>query len=142
MIEQFSAGIVVYRRTDRTIEYLLLHYASGHWDFAKGKLEKGETNMQAAIRELKEETGIDDIMVHDGFAMSLDYFFHEQGGQKVHKEVTFFVGRTTQHKVTISYEHQGYTWLPFEQALATLTYTNAKEVLTAAHVFVLEKEDL
>ena len=58
MIEQQSAGIITFIQTDHEILYLVLHYLSGHWDFAKGKLELGETLVQAAQRELFEETGL------------------------------------------------------------------------------------
>ena len=58
MIEETSAGIVIFRRENSKILFLLLHYPSGHWDFVKGKMEKGESVQQTAIRETKEETGI------------------------------------------------------------------------------------
>ena len=58
MIEEISAGVVIFRRENSRILFLLLHYPSGHWDFVKGKIEKGETFHQTAIRETKEETGI------------------------------------------------------------------------------------
>ena len=58
MIEETSAGIVIFRKEESKKLFLLLHYPSGHWDFVKGKMEKGETTQQTAIRETKEETGI------------------------------------------------------------------------------------
>ena len=42
MIEETSAGIVLFRREESKILFLLLHYPSGHWDFVKGKIEKNE----------------------------------------------------------------------------------------------------
>ena len=58
MREIISAGVIVYRIKNDEIEYLLLHHIVGHWDFAKGKVEPGETIEQAALRELHEETGL------------------------------------------------------------------------------------
>lgn len=134
MIEQFSAGILVYSIRDYEIQYLILHYVSGHWDFAKGKLEPGETKLQAAQRELSEETSLS-AQVIPGFEESLAYIFKERG-KMIKKTVTFFVGKTDQQAIRLSREHQGYLWLPFEKAYEKLTYNNAKEMLKNADEFL------
>jgi bis(5'-nucleosidyl)-tetraphosphatase len=127
MIEQQSAGIVVYCIKDYEFQYLILHYVSGHWDLAKGKLEPGETKMQAAARELQEETGLT-AQIIPGFEESLSYMFKERG-KMVKKTVTFFVGKTHEQAIRLSREHQGYLWVPFEKAYTKLTYNNAKELI-------------
>ena len=58
MEQVYSAGIITYTTDNDHIEYLLLHYRDGHWDFPKGKLEPRETKQEAAHRELYEETGL------------------------------------------------------------------------------------
>jgi bis(5'-nucleosidyl)-tetraphosphatase len=134
MIEQQSAGIVVYSIKDYEIHYLILHYISGHWDLAKGKLESGETKIQAAQRELTEETGLTAEII-PGFEQSLSYVFKERG-KMVKKTVTFFVGKTEQQSVRLSREHQGYLWLTYEKAYEKLTYNNAKDLLKNVHEFL------
>ena len=67
MIEETSAGIVLFRKEESKILFLLLHYPSGHWDFVKGKMEQGESTHQTAVRETKEETGITDITFIENF---------------------------------------------------------------------------
>ena len=57
MKEEVSAGIILFNEMD-TRKFLLLNYPSKHWDFVKGKMEKGETPHETAIRETKEETGL------------------------------------------------------------------------------------
>lgn len=137
MKKQTSAGIVVYHTSDHKTEYLLLQYAAGHWDFAKGKLEEGETKLQAAKRELQEETGLTDVDIVPGFEETLAYIFKDFRGRPIEKTVTFFVGSIAQKKeITLSREHQGYTWLEYEQAVTRLTYSNAREVLIRAHEFL------
>lgn len=137
MKRQTSAGIVVYYQNDSVREYLLLHYVAGHWDFAKGKLEAGENNMQAALRELQEETGITNVTIHDGFEESFAYIFHDFRARPIEKTVTFFVGQAYDKKVVaLSKEHQGYIWLPYEEAVTRLTYANAREVLIDANEFL------
>ncbi|MCX5922916.1 MAG: bis(5'-nucleosyl)-tetraphosphatase [Candidatus Dependentiae bacterium] len=137
MKRQLSAGIVVYYENNQSTEYLLLQYGAGHWDFAKGKLEQGETKIQAALRELQEETGLTTIDIKKGFESSLTYTFQDFRGNPVEKTVHFFIGQVpTKEKITLSHEHKDYTWLPFEPALEQLTYQNAKDVLTKAHEFL------
>ena len=138
MKKQVSGGIVVYHK-DRhaTVSYLLLHYGAGHWDFPKGKLEVGETKDQAARRELHEETGLHEVKIHEGFQESLVYQFNDFRGKPVEKTVYFFVGEVPyQGPITLSHEHQGYIWLPYQEALDKLTYQNAKNVLIKAQAFL------
>jgi bis(5'-nucleosidyl)-tetraphosphatase len=138
MKKQVSAGIVVYYKPSETVEYLLLHYIPGHWDFPKGKLEAGETKIQAAMRELEEETGLTEISIHEGFEQALTYYFKDRFGNDIEKTVHFFVGQVPNREklITLSKEHQGYVWLPFDAALAQLTFGNAKEVLKKADAFI------
>lgn len=134
MIKQQSAGIIVFLEKNHERYYLILKYMGGHWDFAKGKSEEGETLLDAAHRELKEETGLT-AQIEPGFQESLSYIFKERG-KTIEKTVTFFVGQTNQERVALSREHVGYLWLPFDQALKRLTYTNAQDVLTKADSFL------
>ena len=92
MIEETSAGIVIFRKEETKKLFLLLHYPSGHWDFVKGKMEKGETTHQTAIREAKEETGITDITFVENFEEWISYNFKYQG-ELVQKKVVFFFSR-------------------------------------------------
>lgn len=137
MKKQTSAGIVIYYQNENEREYLLLQYVAGHWDFPKGKLEEGETHMQAAVRELQEETGIEHVTIHPGFEESFIYVFNDFRARPIEKTVTFFVGQVFDKKIaTLSKEHQGYIWLPYEEAVTRLTYANAREVLIQAHEFL------
>ncbi|MEX0849389.1 MAG: NUDIX domain-containing protein [Candidatus Dependentiae bacterium] len=140
MIRQFSAGLVLYYDCDgkpENREFLLLHYATGHWDFAKGKIEKGETKHQAALRELDEETGLT-ADVFPGFEEQFSYWFRDQDGQLINKTVYFFVACTNQKDVALSHEHIGFDWLPYEAALERLTYKNAQDMLRKVKMFLEE----
>ena len=129
MKREFSAGVIVYHETKQHRLYLLLQYGAGHWDFPKGHIEKGEEKQEAALRELKEETGLE-VTLSEGFEQAFSYFFKDS---KTHdlvlKKVYFFVAPSTSKVVTLSYEHSDYVWLPFEQAIEKLTFKNAKELL-------------
>jgi 8-oxo-dGTP pyrophosphatase MutT (NUDIX family) len=135
MIEETSAGIVLFRREESKILFLLLHYPSGHWDFVKGKMEKGEDIHQTAIRETKEETGITDIMFMDNFEEWIEYNFQYQG-ELVHKKVVFFLAETKTKEVKISHEHINFTWMDYTTSMEKTTFDNAKTVLTKAQMLI------
>ena len=135
----FSAGIVVYYQRKEKIEYLLLHYESGHWDFPKGKIEKGESKQDAAIRELKEETGLS-VKIQEDFEHTFEYFFKDKSGELYKKKVYFFVGKSKTKKIKLSFEHIGFKWLEYEAAKQQLTYKNAKKLLQKVNKFVVNKK--
>ena len=131
MIEETSAGIVLFRKEESKILFLLLHYPSGHWDFVKGKMEQGESTHQTAVRETKEETGITDITFIENFEEWIQYNFKYQG-ELVQKKVVFFLAETKTEGVKISHEHSGYTWMDYNLSMEKTTFDNAKMVLTKA----------
>ena len=135
MIEETSAGIVLFRKEGSKILFLLLHYPSGHWDFVKGKIEKGESTHETAIREAKEETGITDITFLENFEEWIKYDFQYQG-ELVHKKVVFFLAETKTEEVMISHEHLDYTWMDYNTSMEKTTFDNAKTVLTRAQMLL------
>lgn len=141
MIEETSAGIVLFRKADSKILFLLLHYPSGHWDFVKGKMEKGESMHATAIRETREETGITDIALLNGFEEWIEYNFQFQG-ELVHKRVVFFLAETKTKEVLISHEHLDYTWMDYQTAMEKTTFANAKSVLTKSELFLAKTFNL
>lgn len=134
MFAEVSAGVLVYC-LESPREYLLLHYPAGHWDFPKGHIEEGENEKEAALRELFEETGIkeDEIELHKDFREEIEYFY-KRGNELSHKKVIYLLAGTEKKEVRISEEHQGYTWLPYEEALDKVTFRNAKDLLKKARV--------
>jgi 8-oxo-dGTP pyrophosphatase MutT (NUDIX family) len=136
MIEETSAGIVLFIRKDKSKKlFLLLHYPSGHWDFVKGKMEKGESTHETAIRETKEETGITDITFLENFEEWIEYNFQYQG-ELVNKKVVFFLAETKTEDVKISHEHQNYAWMDYNTSMEKTTFDNAKTVLTKAQTLL------
>ena len=135
MINQTSAGVVLFRNVSHEKSFLLLNYPQGHWDFIKGKMEQNETPHETALRETKEETGISDIEFIDGFEENIEYNFkfkHED----VHKKVIFFLAKTNEKNIQLSHEHNDYIWLEYNDALKKTTFENAKNVLSKAHEFL------
>jgi len=113
---RLSCGIVVARKTDAGWLTLMLR-AFHHWDFAKGIRELGEEPMQAAIREVGEETGVTELSFDWG-----DRFF-ETGPYSRGKIARYFIATTTQENVVMGIspetgepEHHEWRWVTFDEA--------------------------
>jgi 8-oxo-dGTP pyrophosphatase MutT (NUDIX family) len=140
-IEKSAGAIIFYKEENQEPHYLLLHYpgstknAKDYWDFPKGHIEKGESEIDTVKREVKEETGLEDIEIIPGFKTSIKYFFKKEK-RTIFKIVVFYLARAKTKDVKISFEHIGYIWLPFKKAIKKVTYKNAKETLKKAHKFL------
>lgn len=139
-----SAGAVIIRKEKGKTYYLLLHYPSNprapkdYWDFPKGHIEKGETELETVAREIKEETGLRNIEFVDGFKERIKYFFKDKD-KTVFKIVTFYLIEVKEKEVNISFEHIGYQWLVYNEAQKELNFKNAKNILQKANDFLSGK---
>ncbi len=133
---EHSAGGVVFREHDKGPLYLVLISKRRIWEFPKGHLEPGEDTKTAAIREVKEETGIDDLQVLDGFSFTVYYEFFKNG-VKVKKDVVYYLMKTNSNSVRLSDEHVGYMWLQYDKALTTLTHRNSRNLLMEANAWLM-----
>ncbi|MEK7664000.1 MAG: NUDIX domain-containing protein [Patescibacteria group bacterium] len=149
MPREKSAGAIIFRMVNGVPHYLLLHYHSGHWEFAKGHIEEGESIEDTVKREIQEETGIKDTIIIPGFKEYSKYFFRKSYDLKgeakkkapwVFKLVTFLIAKTGTEEVKISKEHIGFTWLPFSEAVKRTTYKNARELLKKANEYIMKHE--
>lgn len=138
MREEKSSGAIVFHRSNSEPQFLLLHYGKGHWGFPKGHLEKGETEKQALLRELREETSISNANIVYGFREEIEYFF-KQKGDLISKTVSFYLVESHSKKVTLSSEHSEFKWLPLKKALEQLTFENTRRILRKAHSFLKQK---
>ena len=110
-----SAGFVVVRR-EKGWKYLFLR-AYKNWDFPKGIVEPSENVLDAAKREVKEETGIDDLNLRWGAAFKETAPY--SGGRKVAR---YYLAETSQPEVTFSVnpeigrpEHHEYRWVSYDE---------------------------
>jgi 8-oxo-dGTP pyrophosphatase MutT (NUDIX family) len=147
--QEKSAGAIIYRLENRLPWYLLLHYQSGHWELAKGHIEEGESNEQTVLREIKEETGIEDIVIIPEFKEYIKYSFRNNYDLKkedkhtapwIFKLVVFYLAQTRTQEVKISDEHIGFVWLPYSEAIKKLTFKNAKNLLKKANNILIQQE--
>ncbi len=126
-------------KKNQEVEYLLLHYEAGHWDFVKGNVEPKESEKDTVIRELQEETGITEARFVGDFREKIGYFYRRRG-RTIYKEVVFFLVHAEKSDVRLSYEHVGYEWLNREEAVKRLSFNTAKRVLKKADKFLKAAE--
>ena len=134
-MNELSAGTVLFNQNNDKIEYLLLNYPTGHWDFPKGNVEEGEAEMETIRREVKEETSIDSIEFINGFRKKIKYNYKRRG-KLVYKEVIFYLSETKDNNVKLSFEHNDYAWLNYNDAMKLLTYKNAKIILEEVNILL------
>jgi 8-oxo-dGTP pyrophosphatase MutT (NUDIX family) len=127
-----SAGGIVFRRDGDVVRYLLIRDPYLNWGLPKGHVERGETPLEAALREVMEETALDN-MENVGELPTIDWFFRDKG-KLIHKYCHFFLleSRAGEPKPQLDEGITECVWLPLEDALHRLTYDNAREVLRAA----------
>jgi bis(5'-nucleosidyl)-tetraphosphatase len=128
-----SAGAVVFYNHERRTKYLLLYESTAetpYWGMPKGFLEAGEDAMAAAVREIKEETGLKFDLL-PGFKERVEYSFRWKG-KAINKRVTFFLAEARTKGVKVSAEHEGYVWVPIEEAVRTTPYDNYRHILRKA----------
>jgi len=137
MIDERSSGAVIFSNNKELnkSEFLLLHYASGHWDFPKGNIEDGEDEVQAAYREIFEETGIQNVHFLEGFRKNIQYYYR-RGDILIRKEVIFYLAITNTKEIALSNEHIGYAWKDYMEAMIQLTYKSAKDLLKEVKMFL------
>lgn len=139
-----SAGVVLFREGPER-KYLLLRSALTRrpvWEFPKGGLEPGETELEAAFRELEEETGLaaGDYTVLDEFLEEERYFFTRGTGESrrlIQKRVTYFLAEWHRGDVRLSREATRYEWATVAEAQRLLRFPEKRRVLAAAEARLL-----
>lgn len=139
-VKEISAGVVIYRRTKEGSRFLLLYHGNNHWSFAKGHIEQGEKSIETAFREVAEETGIKqkDLTLEKNFKVSTRFFYlREKTG--IFRILIFYLAHTQSADVHVSWEHDGYAWFLFKDAMYHMKYKNLKDVLKKANQFINDK---
>ncbi|MBQ6333951.1 MAG: NUDIX domain-containing protein [Erysipelotrichaceae bacterium] len=125
---EISAGAIVYTIINDQINYLLIKDFHGNYGFPKGHLEDDETEIEAAIREIKEETGID-INIDTSFRQELRYVM-PNGIDKI--SVYFLGSYKDQTPVKQPEEVDEIMLVPYEKALEIITFDNMRQALIKA----------
>lgn len=140
MSPKVAAGFVVFRRISNGIEYLLLQTSYGihHWTPPKGHVDPGESDLETAYRETREESGLEqsDIKVYEDTKKTLNY--KVKGKPKVvHYWLAELVNPSA--KVKLSNEHQDFKWLSLKEACELSGYKDMQDVLVDFDNFLKSK---
>lgn len=141
-MREISAGVIIYRKAKEGVKFLILYHGRGYWNFPKGKIESEEKSWQAAVREIREETGLmlKDLRFKKNFKTYEKYAFRRQK-EKVFKIVIFYLAETKQPRITLSHEHQGYGWFIYREAMKILSkHKDSQRVLTQANELIRHAE--
>lgn len=117
-----SAGVVILRRIDGDWHYLLLR-AYQYWDFPKGLVEAGETEFEAALREVEEESTLTGLEFHWD-----QEFFQTAPYGKFRKIARYYIAESASGEVELPIseelgrpEHEEFRWVNFETAYAMVS---------------------
>jgi len=117
-----SCGGVIFNKNNHI---LLIKHNQGHWSFPKGHMEKGESDIETALREIKEEVALDVFINRDIYAISS---YTLPSGIK--KEVIYFLCYCENDDVVLQKsEVCEYLFLPYEEAIKQITYFEDVNVL-------------
>jgi bis(5'-nucleosidyl)-tetraphosphatase len=140
--KEFSAGAVIFKRKDGEILFLVVYSARNKiWGFPKGHLDSGETEKKAALREIKEEAGLDNLQFIDGFVEKTAYETISKRppfkGERIEKYVTYFLCETKDQDVMVDgREISDYKFLPLNKAEQTVKFWNLNIILRRAYDFL------
>ncbi len=139
MKKEKSCGAVVYKYQNNQLLFLLIKSKQGHhFSFPKGHVENNETEVETALREIKEETNLD-VVIDTGYRNVITYSPMEN----VIKDVVYFVATPIGEEKVIPQEAEvsSAKWLYYSQALKQVTHDNEKNVLIKAYEYLKNKKD-
>ena len=132
MIHEKSCGAVIYYENDGMRVYLVEKMLKGHQSRCKGHVEENETEHETATREILEETNLK-ICYVDGFRECIEYSPYSN----CLKEVVLFLAKAESMNVLAQPEEvSSIFWVPFEEALESLTYESDKAILQKAEEYL------
>jgi bis(5'-nucleosidyl)-tetraphosphatase len=127
-----SFGIVPILAREKSYLFLVVQHHAGHWGFPKGHANQGELPVEAARRELEEETGIRDYRLLDDTPLVENYTFIK-GEKTVEKTVTYFLAQVSDRRISCQEaEIQNYSWASFDETLQLITFEQGKKILVEA----------
>ena len=155
MLYENSCGVIPFRRRDGRVEFLLLHSVmvrnpDAAWEFPKGSVEDGESEVETALRELREEAHLSKVELLPDFRDQVHYQYRRHGNE-ISKTVTFFTGEvfewSTIPEAAPTHEHGShpsegvwYVWVSEKEAQRRLFHPGMRQQLNRASFFLYEHD--
>jgi len=131
VIREHSAGGMAYCRTGQGTDVLLIRDRFGRWTLPKGIIEPGEQPEEAALREIREETGVKGTI--ECAIGSTTYWYTNVEGERVHKVVDYFLVEAVSREIQAeASEIEEVLWVPMEQVLEMEHYANNRRLVESA----------
>ncbi|MBR3872530.1 MAG: NUDIX domain-containing protein [Clostridia bacterium] len=136
MTYEVSCGAVVFTRTDEGLRYVITQSTAGWYGFPKGHMESGETEQQTALREIREEVGLD-VRLLDGFRLVEEHPLPQKPG--VMKRVIYFAAEYADQPIRPQAEEVAQAKLmSFDEAMSVFQFENSRDILRAAKEWLSE----
>jgi len=142
MNKEFSSGALIFRKKDQAPEFLLIYSnRNKEWGFPKGHIDPGETEKEAALREIKEETGLNNLRHIDEFREELVYkaVSNREASKEsiIEKSTVYFLCESkTKDIIVDTDEITDFKWLNIQEALKLLTFDSLKQILKKAEKMI------
>jgi 8-oxo-dGTP pyrophosphatase MutT (NUDIX family) len=136
---QISAGGVAFRKQDRQTEVALICVGDdARWQLPKGLIDSGESTEAAAVREVREEAGIDTEVVTRIDKVEYWYFWKEDGQRvRYHKFVYFYLLRYKSGDVADhDNEVKEARWVEIDEALQLMAFDNERKIVEKAKALI------
>lgn len=130
---EIGAGGIIYRRRDGRLEFFFVRHGRGRWTFPKGHRDLGESLIETAIREIKEEVGLVNLRFIAPIGKTA--FRLRKEGQLIEKNIQFFLFEAAPDAKEILTGEEAIweaIWVPVERIFETCGYMNLAKLLVKA----------
>lgn len=138
MIYEKSCGAVVFTKIENKIKYVLIQNQTGIYGFPKGHMEKGETEVETALREIKEEVALK-VNLIDGFRVEDEHLLPSK--ENTMKKLVYFLGEYSNQEIIYQKEELTSAQLiDYDSAMKLFQFESSRRILKQANDFLMKNK--
>ena len=131
-----SCGAVVFTREGGTIKFVIIRSLEGFYGYPKGHMEAGESEEQTALREIREETGLD-VSLLEGFRTEDAHALVREGRPDVTKHIVYFLAEYGGQALHAQAgEVSAIALMTFDEAMAAFQFESSRRILREADAYI------